>query len=182
MSIRFRAVVLAAVLAFTAAGCATGSGRDIEQILVDQVDLRRYSGLWYQVGRYPNWFQTGDCEESTAEYTLYEDGTVSVLNRCWSDRYGGTYSQQVRAVARPANAGNSWLRVRFFGLFPANYLIIELDAEHYQWAAVTTPGRSSLWILSRTPALESETFEQIVASLENKGFDPDKISRTSRQQ
>jgi len=44
------------------------------------------------------------------------------------------------------------LRVRFFGVFPASYLIIELDRENYQWAAVTVPKKNLLWILSRTPS------------------------------
>ena len=57
-------------------------------MLVKNVDVERYSGLWYQVGRYPHWFQTDDCAESTAEYTIREDGRIDVLNRCWKDNYG----------------------------------------------------------------------------------------------
>jgi apolipoprotein D and lipocalin family protein len=173
------AVLLISLAAMT--GCATSLSREAETLLVPEVDLERYAGLWYQVGRYPNSFQTGDCGDSTAEYSLREDGTISVLNRCWTDEYGGEYSQQVRAVGKPMDESGSWLRVVFFKLFPASYLIIELDGDNYQWAAVSTPAKRTLWILSRTPALPPETYEAIVASLAAKGFDPEKITRTSRQ-
>lgn len=162
-------------------GCTTSISPEMSDLLVDKVDLTRYSGLWYQVGRYPHSFQRGECGDSTAEYSLREDGKINVLNRCWEDEYGGTYSQQVRAVGTAMDERGSWLRVVFFKVFPAAYLIIELDEENYQWAAVTTANKGSLWILSRTPALDEKTFEQILSSLEAKGFSRDKIIRTSQQ-
>ncbi len=78
------------------------------------MDLERYSGLWYQVARYPNSFQRKECRLSTARYTLREDGRVEVRDET-----------------------NSWLRVRFFRIFGADYLIIDLDTD-YRWAVVTT--------------------------------------------
>ncbi len=162
-------------------GCATRIPEEAASLLVDHVDLERYAGLWYQVGRYPHSFQRRPCGDSTAEYAIRENGSISVLNRCWEEEYGGAYTQQVKATARPVNESGSWLRVKFFGIFPAGYLIIELDQEHYQWAAVTTPDRKSLWILSRTSSLEPDVYDMIVASLEKKGFDPDLIIKTSQQ-
>ena len=169
------------ILVMLLVGCASSLSLSDSQMLVDSVDLERYAGLWYQVGRYPNSFQRGVCTVSTAEYTLTEDGRVLVLNRCWEDFYGGKYTQQVRAVGRPADASGSRLLVTFFKLFTANYLVVELDQETYQWAAVTTPNRGNLWILSRTPALDEAIYQRIVRSLTTKGFDPDKIIRTSLQ-
>ena len=169
------------ILVMILVGCASSLSLTDSQMLVDSVDLKRYAGLWYQVGRYPNSFQRGVCTVSTAEYTLTEDGRVLVLNRCWEDFYGGKYTQQVRAVGRPADASGNRLLVTFFKLFTANYLVVELDQETYQWAAVTTPNRGNLWILSRTPALDEAIYQRIVQSLTAKGFDPDKIIRTSLQ-
>lgn len=161
--------------------CTTRLPADVEAILVPSVDLEQYAGLWYQVARYPHSFQSSDCALSTAEYTLREDGKVEVLNRCWVDSYQGEYSSQVRALARSMSAQNNHLKVLFFGIFPADYLIIELDEKTYQWAAVTTPSRKSLWILSRTPSLELSIYSSIVESLVSKGFVEGKIIKTSGQ-
>ena len=49
---------------------------------VDAVDLKRYSGTWYEIARYPNRFQR-DCQSDTAaEYTVRKDGKVQVVNSC----------------------------------------------------------------------------------------------------
>jgi apolipoprotein D and lipocalin family protein len=169
------------ILVMIVAGCSSSLSLEDSGMLVASVDLERYAGLWYQVGRYPNSFQRGTCAVSTAEYTLDEDGKILVLNRCWEDFYGGKYTQQVRAVGRPADDSGSRLLVTFFKLFTANYLVVELDQENYQWAAVTTPNRGNLWILSRTPALEEASYQRIIQALDGKGFNPDKIIRTSLQ-
>lgn len=162
-------------------GCSTPLPEETASLLVPSVDLQRYAGLWYQVARYPHTFQRRECGDSTAEYTLRKDGKISVLNVCWKDEYGGEINQRVRAVAKPVSETGNMLQVTFFFVFPASYLIIELDSEHYQWAAVTTPKKDTLWILSRTPSLDEDVYQQIINSLIAKGFDESKIIKTSRQ-
>lgn len=171
----------AAAVLLVLSSCSTRLPAEIDEMLVEHVDIARYTGLWYQVGRYPHSFQKDECGDSSAEYTLLDSGKISVLNRCWEAEYGGDYRQQVRASARVVNEAGSHLRVVFFRVFPADYLIIELDEESYRWAAVTTPGKKTLWILSRTPRLEDETYTMIVDRLAAKGFDPEMIIKTSRQ-
>ncbi len=176
----FSLLCITAVMLFFSS-CATPISSRDRALLVPRVDLERYTGLWYQVGRYPNNFQSGDCAVSTAEYRLDDKGRILVLNRCWEARYGGEWSSQVRAVGRPADETGSRLLVTFFKVFTANYLIIELDEVDYRWAAVSTPKKKNLWILSRSPSLPEETFQMILSSLEEKGFDPDRVIRTSLQ-
>ncbi len=47
------------ILAMLLVGCASSLSLTDSQMLVDSVDLQRYVGLWYQVGRYPNSLQRG---------------------------------------------------------------------------------------------------------------------------
>src|ERR1039458_10639365 len=49
---------------------------------VDNVDLRRYAGKWYEIARYPNRFQRNCQSDTTAIYTLRDDGKVRVVNAC----------------------------------------------------------------------------------------------------
>jgi len=49
---------------------------------VDNVDLRRYAGKWYEIARYPNRFQRNCQSDTTAVYTLRDDGKVQVVNTC----------------------------------------------------------------------------------------------------
>jgi len=49
---------------------------------VDNVDLMKYQGTWYEIAKIPNWFQKKCAKNVTATYKLREDGYLSVFNRC----------------------------------------------------------------------------------------------------
>jgi apolipoprotein D and lipocalin family protein len=49
---------------------------------VGSLDLNRYSGPWYEVGRLPLRWEDADASDITAEYTPEGDGSVRVDNRC----------------------------------------------------------------------------------------------------
>ena len=161
-------------------GCASTPDTAGFPEIVSSVEIERYLGLWYQVASYPHFFQDPDCPLSTAHYSLREDGRIRVENNCWADEVDGERLQTVTAVAWPADETNAWLKVRFYGLFTADYLIIELD-EEYHWAVVTTPDTSTLWILCREPALEEALYQEIIGRLQDRGFPRENIIRTSLQ-
>ena len=46
------------------------------------VDLDRYAGDWFEVGRFPNKFQRQCLGDVRATYTRRSDGRVDVVNRC----------------------------------------------------------------------------------------------------
>lgn len=120
---------------------------------VTNLELNRYLGQWYEIARLDHSFERGlDCV--TANYTLREDGGVRVINRgynleeqAWDEAEGRAYFIEEENIGR--------LKVSFFGPFYGGYNILELD-EDYQWALVAGPNRDYLWILSRTPTMESE--------------------------
>ena len=47
---------------------------------VPNVDIKKYSGKWYEIASFPNRFQK-DCNCTTAEYTYTDKGYVIVENR-----------------------------------------------------------------------------------------------------
>ena len=71
-------LALAAALGLTLAACG---GDERPLATVDRVDLQRYAGTWHEIARLPQWFQRG-CYNSTATYSLNDDGSVKVVNRC----------------------------------------------------------------------------------------------------
>jgi len=58
---------------------------------VDNFDLKKYMGKWYEIASYPQIFQKG-CHCTTAEYTLSEKGYVIVENRCKKGSINGPES------------------------------------------------------------------------------------------
>ena len=144
--------------------------------VVELVDLERYLGRWYEIASYPMFFQKG-CTATTADYSLREDGLIEVINSCRKNTLDGKL-KEAKGRAKVVDAEtNATLKVSFFGPFWGDYWIIDLDPD-YQWAVVGGPKRKYLWILSRTPQMDQAVYDEIVARLPAKGYDPNGLNRT----
>ena len=141
---------------------------------VEQVDLTRYLGRWFEVAKLPNRFQDHCACDTTAEYEALDDGRIRVVNRC-RDPQG--QMDEARGVARVVDSDtNAQLEVSFFSilgfhLFWGDYWIIDLG-EDYEYAVVGEPDRRYGWILSREPTLTETTRSQIDARLRQAGYRP----------
>ena len=116
------------------------------------LDVPRYLGSWYEIAKFPNWFQRKCASDTRADYSLKPDGTLQVLNRC--RQADGQITEALGAARQIGDASSPQLKVRFapawLAFIPAvwgNYWVIDLDAD-YQLAAVSEPSREYLWILS----------------------------------
>ncbi|MGB0714573.1 MAG: lipocalin family protein [Phycisphaerae bacterium] len=150
-------------------GCA---GTTIPLEVVEDVDLNRYAGKWYEIARYPNQFEQ-NCTGVTADYTIREDGRVGVLNTCRAGSLDAE-PQRIEGSARSVSENNAKLKVSFFWPFEGDYWIIRL-ADDYSYAVVGEPSRNLLWILNREPQMDEALFDEIVASLPDAGYDPDRL-------
>jgi apolipoprotein D and lipocalin family protein len=145
---------------------------------VRTVDLERYAGRWYEIARYPNWFQRRCQSGAVAEYTPQGDGSIKVVNSC-RDADGSIRSITGRATVVP-HSGNARLKVRFFGPFSGDYWIIGIDEKSYSWALVGHPSRRFLWILSREPIMNDELYGKIIGIAVSKGYSAKPVERVSQ--
>ncbi len=146
---------------------------------VPSVDLPRYMGRWYEVGRLPNREQDGagrKLVDVTATYTLRKDGSVTVRNSAF-DAAAKMRQRGIVGRARTKDPTGAKIDVRFFGLFGGDYWVIGLDPD-YRWAVVGTPSRRRLWILSRAPVLPPEDWARVLGIVGNAGYDPGEVVRT----
>jgi len=177
--------VLPVALLFFIPVLASGGGRGGEAppTTVSRVDPARYAGLWHEVARIPNRFQKSCAGNTTAQYTLRDDGRIDVVNRCLRD--DGTYIE-ARGIARIADPEtNARLKVsfvRFLGisLFWGDYWIIGLDPD-YRWAVVGEPSRKTGWVLGREPVLSDDELEKIDRLLTDRGYDPGRFVPAPRK-
>lgn len=176
LSISFAAAT--ALLAVTGLfGCAsTGDSHGAPKV-VDEVDIERYLGTWYEVASFPIRAQRG-CVGTTATYSLRDDGDISVYNRCYEDSFDGDVQDIEGKAWVDDGSTNAKLKVQFFWPFRSPYWIVDLDQDEYQWAVVSGPDRDNLWILSRTPCLDQAFFEQLYARLDGRGFDMSRLQTT----
>ena len=125
-------------------------GGDKDLHVVQNVDLARYAGRWYEIASMPSTFQPKTGTNSRATYTLKEDQTIDVLNETWVDGKR-SYISGSAYKADPASP-DAKLKVRFvvppfFPVFPVtgDYWVMKLD-DNYQWALVGQPSRKFLWV------------------------------------
>lgn len=142
---------------------------------VQKVDVERYMGKWYEIASFPQSFQKG-CSCTVAEYSLNEDGTVKVDNSC---NVAGKKKQSIGKAKVVDKQSNAKLKVTFFWPFWGKYWIIDL-ADDYSYAVVGHPNRKYLWILSRTPQMDKQQYDEIVARTKAKGFDVTKLNVTEQ--
>jgi apolipoprotein D and lipocalin family protein len=137
--------------------------------VVTSLDLNRYLGTWYEVARYPVFFQRG-CTRSKAIYSQTRPDRINVTNTCI--RNGKLSSITGDATIKAPGK----LRVSFSKFIPfrADYWVLYVD-KSYTTAVVGGPGRSTGWILSRTPNRSRESLGAALRALERNGYDVSRI-------
>ncbi len=139
---------------------------------VDSVDINKYIGTWYEIAKIPNSFQDQCIKNTTATYTINNDGDIEVLNKC-IDEDGEVDDAEgiARVVDKQTNSKLEVSFVNIFGwhIFWGDYWILGLDKD-YKYAAIGTPSRKYGWILSRTPKLNKEDLEKCFKIFEKNGY------------
>lgn len=140
---------------------------------VTEFELNSYLGKWYEIARLDHSFERG-LDRVTAEYSLRDDGGVKVINKGfsitqekWKEAEGKAY------FVRGKDEG--YLKVSFFGPFYGSYIVFGLDKENYQYAFLSGPDTSYLWLLSRTVTVKKELVTQFVEQAKELGFDTDHL-------
>ena len=104
---------------------------------VDNFELSRYIGKWYEVARLDHSFERG-LERVTAEYEMRDDGGVAVVNRGYSiEKDEWKVAEGKAYFVDDENKG--YLKVSFFGPFYGSYVVFEIDQEGYKYAFVSGP-------------------------------------------
>jgi len=180
----WRSAFVVALLA-THVGCAGEDGPDTSigpipaDDTVERVEVTQYLGTWYEIATIRQGFQA-NCRNTTATYGAIDAETVSVDNRCiW-----GANPISLEGTARILDpASNARLEVDL-GFGKAPYWIVDLGlaeaADPYPWAAVSSPDRGTLWILSRDKKMPQARYDAIYERLADRGFGPERMELTEQ--
>jgi apolipoprotein D and lipocalin family protein len=155
------------VMMTTLLGGCLGMPEGVEPI--DNFELDRYLGKWYEIARLDHSFERG-LEQVTAEYSLRDDGGVRVLNRGYSSNNGKWKEAEGKAFF-VEDTHLAYLKVSFFGPFYGSYVVFELDREGYEYAFISGPDTSYLWLLARQPTVSTEVMDRFRARARELNFD-----------
>ena len=151
---------------------------------ITSLDVKRYMGTWYEIAKYPNWFQKKCVAETKAQYQITGQGSVQVINRC--RRENGDMDEAIGEARQIGPSTSSKLKVRFapswLSILPfvwGDYWVVDLD-EAYQLVAVAEPKREYLWVLSRTPKVDPAAYDALLGRLKGQGFDLSRLELTKQ--
>ncbi|SMF52606.1 lipocalin family protein [Pseudobacteriovorax antillogorgiicola] len=144
--------------------------------VVPDLDLPQFLGKWYQIASTDPFFQR-DCVCVTAEYEINDNGNVDVINSCRKGAVDGELDVAIGEAKTTRNPAKLNVSFGGFGLPFSNYWVVDL-AEDYSYAVISTPFRTPIWILSRTPDMEDELYSDILQNLDERGFRINSINPT----
>lgn len=141
---------------------------------VETLNVERYVGEWYQLAAIPQPFSLACAKDTKATYGVVDAQNVSVQNTCttwWGE------SNEITGNARVVDpVTGAQLHVSFPGVptqdgldGPPNYIVSHI-AEDYSWALVGDPLRLSGFVLSRTPAVDSDSWREIRDVAQSRGY------------
>lgn len=139
----------------------------------DKIDLSKYLGKWYEVASFPFIFQRG-CSNTTAEYSMKENGDVKVLNTCKASGKDKLATGSAKTSGR-----ENVFRVGFppFEFLRADYIILFVDVD-YKYAVVGSTAKRYLWILARDYHIDPKVYDELVSKAKGEGYNVERIQRT----
>lgn len=142
-------------------------------------NLKKYTGLWYEIAHSKSFYFDNGCQNTTAEYTLIKPNNILVNNSC--DKPGKGH---IIAIGSAVPVGPGHLKVYFsdIHLFSGSYYVVYLsDDLHVSLvASCSLLGGSDLWILSREKIMNDQDFNTYVKVFDKLGFLTSDLIRTKQ--
>lgn len=146
---------------------------------VENFKLENYLGKWYEIARLDHSFERG-LSRVTADYSLRDDGGLKVINRGYSAKENKWKEAEGKAYfVRESDQGQ--LKVSFFGPFYGSYIAFEIDHENYKYSLVSGPDKSYFWMLARTPQMNENIKNVLIAKAAALGFDKRKLIHVNNE-
>ena len=161
---------LFAVGAWLLLGC-TDSGPAV----ATNFDLQRFQGHWYEIARVPRDYDL-ECHDTVADYQLTSQGQLEMQHSCHSGSVSGN-EQKFRGVASVDDSSVPAKLTLQIGSYAASYWVLDVGAD-YEYAVVGHPSRTMLWVLSRTPELDSARYDHALSLASARGFDVSQMKKT----
>ena len=148
---------------------------EAEGIADGPIDLQRFMGRWYVIGRVPNFVERGHVT-SVNTYTLRGDDRVSIRYQ-FRDGFSAPEEEMDLRARVDEDSGNRRWRTWFYKVVPTHSRILEV-APDYSWALIGYPGREMAWIFAREPDMDSALYRQLAQRLRDRyEVNTDKLKR-----
>lgn len=141
-------------------------------VAVKPFDKEKYLGKWYEIARKDFKFER-NLSNTTAEYSLNENGTIKVNNQGYNT-IKGEWKQAIGKAKFVGEENTAMLKVSFFGPFYSGYNVLAIDDE-YKYALIAGESTKYLWILSREVNIPEEIKDNYLKIAKEIGYNTDDL-------
>lgn len=174
---RVRLLATLALVCFMTLACSKDDKANYPT-LAESVDLERFMGKWYVHGYTPT-FLDKEAYNPTETYEMGENGKILTTYNFRKGGFDGPV-KTYRPVGKSVSESNAEWRMRFFSIISAPYLILYRD-EKYEYTLIGHPNREMAWLMSRSPKISDDKYEELVEKLEGENYDLSKFVRAKHE-
>ncbi len=145
---------------------------------VDYVDLDRFMISWYVQAHTPSFIDKGGINQIES-YKLNEKGEVETTFTFFKELGGKKRTLSPKATIHDKETNAHW-KMQFIWPLKHDYLIVRL-AEDYSYTVVSVPSKKMVWIMTDTPEIDEDLYEEIVEDLKNDGYAVESLDRVKQQ-
>lgn len=135
---------------------------------VERVDLDRFMGDWYVIAHIPT-FVERDAYNAVERYSLNDDGSIDTVFTFRKGDFDGE-RKRYNPTGFVRSKDNAEWAMQFLWPFKGEFLVIYLD-DDYEQTVIGRTKRDYVWIMAREPEMTDADYEQIVAFLDDRGYD-----------
>ena len=141
-------------------------------VAVKPFDKGKYLGKWYEIARLDFKYER-NMDNTTAEYSLNDNGTIKVDNRGYNYKKG-KWQQAIGKAKFVGDENLAMLKVSFFGPFYSGYNVIAID-KNYKYALIAGASLKYLWILSRETSIPNDIKENYLKIAQGIGYNTNEL-------
>jgi len=146
---------------------------------VEYVDLDRFMGDWYVIASIPTFIET-EAYNAVESYRLDDDGTIDTVFTFREGGFDGKLKRyNPRGFVLDTETNAEW-GMRFIWPVKADYRVIYLDSD-YTTTIIGRNKRDYVWLMARSPSIDSAQFDAMVGFIAEAGYDPGLLRKVPQQ-
>ncbi len=142
---------------------------------VEKVDLKRFMGDWYVIANIPTAIEK-NAFNAIESYRLNSDGTVATRFTFNKGSFDGPLKTYDFKGFVANDSSKALWKMQIIWPLRAEYRIIYLN-DDYSQTVIGRSKRDYVWIMARNTSIPNTDYQQILALLEEKGYDIEKIQK-----
>ena len=169
--------LLLAVFCLGALACTTTPSKPIETATF--VDIPRFMGDWYVIAHIPLSAEK-NAYNAVETYSLADDGRIDTTFRFRKGGFDGKLKTYTPVATVRENTGGAVWGMQFIWPFKAEYRVLSVN-EDYTQTVIGRSKRDYVWIMARTPTLDADDYEALVAFVERQGYSLQNLRRVPQR-